>query len=111
MFKKKDKNKKEGKEEPKPIIKNDAPFRYFDITYIGNIEEFKALLKKSISFDFKDMGNNTFFIKVKKDDFENFSLFIQACKEKSTALKKYQEISEEVYGGALSSLDNILHGK
>ena len=36
MFKKKDKNKKEEKEEPKPIIKNDAPFRYFDITYIGN---------------------------------------------------------------------------
>ena len=48
---------------------------------------------------------------VQKDDFEKFSLFIQACMEKSTALKKYQEISEEVYGGALSSLDNILHGK
>ncbi len=96
------------KEEP---IKNDGPFRYFDVNYVGDLEEFKKLLKKKIGFDFKDMGNNTIYVKVKKEDYENFSLFIQQCSRKGSSFKHYQEISEEVYNGALLSLDKMLHGK
>ena len=106
MFKKKD---KKNKTEPEPP-QNNSPFRYFDITYEGNIEEFKKLLKKRIGFDFKDMGNNTIYLKVKKEDYETFSMFIENSMPKSSALKKYQEISEDVYNGALLSLDKIIHG-
>ena len=51
MFKKKD---KKNKSEPEPP-QNNSPYRYFDITYEGNIEEFKKLLKKRIGFDFKGL--------------------------------------------------------
>ena len=104
-------NKKKGKQtEPPKEVKNDSPYRFFDISYDGNIEEFKKLLKKRISFDFKDMGNNTIYLKVKKVDFETFSMFIENSMPKSSALKKYQEIEENVYNGALLSLDKIIHG-
>ena len=55
------------------------------------------------------MGNNTIYVKVKKEDYETFSLFIQGCNQKGTLIKMYQEISEDVYKGALLSLDKILH--
>ena len=106
MFKKKDKKNKSEPEQPQ----NNSQYRYFDITYEGNIEEFKKLLKKRIGFDFKDMGNNTIYLKVKKEDFETFSMFIENSMPKSSALKKYQEIEENVYNGALLSLDKIIHG-
>ena len=54
------------------------------------------------------MGNNTIYLKVKKEDFETFSLNIQAFKQQSTTIKSYQEISEEVYKGALLSLDKMI---
>ena len=103
---KKEQEKKEQQEEEER--RKNAPFRYFDINYQGDIEEFKKLLKKKISFDFKDMGNNTIYLKVKKEDFETFSLNIQAFKQQSTTIKSYQEISEEVYKGALLSLDKMI---
>ena len=93
----------------KEEVKSDAPFRYFHINYQGDLEEFKKLLKKKIGFDFKDMGNNTIYLKVQKKDYEDFSLFIQQCHQKGTSIKSYQEITEEVYTGALLSLDKILH--
>ena len=108
MFNKKG---KKTKEEPPKELQNNTPYRFFDISYEGNIEEFKKLLKKRISFDFKDMGNNTIYLKVKKVDFETFSMFIENSMPKSTALKKYQEISEADYSGALLSLDKIIHSK
>ena len=67
-------------------------------------------MKKRLSFDFKDIGNNTIFVKVKKQDLETFSLFIQTAKVKGGAVKNYFEIQEEVYAGALLSLDKILQG-
>ena len=91
--------------------KEDKPFYFFHVEYEGSVEEFKKLLKKRLSFDFKDIGNNTIFVKVKKQDFETFSLFIQTAKVKGGAVKKYFEIQEEVYAGALLSLDKILQGK
>ncbi len=112
MFHKKEKKEKKEqekreKQEEEERRKN-APFRYFDINYQGDLEEFKKLLKKKIGFDFKDMGNNTIYVKVKQEDYETFSLFIQAAQQKSSTIKKYQEISEEVYTGALLSLDKII---
>lgn len=98
--------KDEKKEEPK----NDNPYRYFHVVYEGDLEEFKKLLKKRIGFDFKDMGNNTIYVKIQSKDLSDFSLFIQGYKQKGTSLKNYQEITEEVYKGALLSLDKILHG-
>ena len=103
---KKEQEKKEQQEEEER--RKNAPFRFFDITYEGDIEEFKKLLKKKISFDFKDMGNNTIYLKVKQEDFEVFSLNIQAAQQQSTTIKKYQEISEEIYKGALLSLDKMI---
>ena len=115
MFNKKERReKKEKKEQEKreqeeeEERRKNAPLRYFDITYQGDIEEFKKLLKKKISFDFKDMGNNTIYLKVKKEDYETFSLNIQAFKQQSSTIKSYQEISEEVYKGALLSLDKMI---
>ena len=104
---KKEQEKKEQQEEEEK--RKNAPYRFFDITYEGDIEEFKKLLKKKISFDFKDMGNNTIYLKVKQEDYETFSLNIQAAQQQSTTIKKYQEISEEVYKGALLSLDKMIH--
>ena len=91
-------------------LKTDGPFRYFHVNYEGDLEELKRLLKKKVGFDFKDMGNNTIYIKVKREDYEDFSLFIQGCHQKGTSIKKYHEITEEVYSGALLSLDKIIHG-
>ena len=85
------------------------PFHFFHINYEGDIEEFKKLLKKKIGLDYKDMGNNTIYLKVRREDFEVFSLFMQKCQLKGTTIKKYFEIKEEVYTGALLSLDKILH--
>ncbi len=90
--------------------KEDKPFYFFHVEYEGSVEEFKKLLKKRLSFDFKDIGNNTIYVKVKKEDLETFSLFIQTAKVKGGAVKKYFEIKEEVYAGALLSLDKILQG-
>ena len=89
--------------------KNNSPFRFFHVIYLDDINEFKKLLKKKISFDFKDMGNSTIYVKVKKEDHETFCLFMQGCLQKKTNVKSYQEITEDVYGGALLSLDKILH--
>ena len=88
----------------------DKPFHFFHLTYEGNVEEFIKLLKKKISFDFKDLGNNTIYLKIKKQDFETFSLFMQAAKQKGGAIKNYYEIPEQTYAGALLSLDKILQG-
>ena len=101
------KDKKEKKEEEP---KNDAPFRYFHVNYQGNLQELKNLLKKKVSFDYKDMGNNAIYVKIKKEDYESFSLFIQGFHQKGTSIKNYQEITPEVYNGALLSLDKIIHG-
>ena len=98
----------EKKNEP---IVHDSPFRYFDVNYTAGIEEFKLLLKKQIGFDFKDMGNNTIYVKVKEEDYEQFCLFMQQTKIKSSSLKSYHEINEKIYSGALQSLDNIIHSK
>jgi hypothetical protein len=93
-----------------PIVHN-TPFRYFDIHYTAGIEEFKLLVKKQIGFDLKDMGNNTIYVKVKEEDNEQFCLLMQQAKVKSSALKSYHEINENVYSGALQSLDSIIHEK
>ena len=90
--------------------KDDKPFHFFHIDYEGSVEEFKKLLKKKIGFDFKDIGNNTIYLKIKTPDFETFSLFIQGAKLKGGAVKNYFEITEDVYAGALLSLDKILQG-
>ena len=91
-------------------IKSDNPYKFFHINYSGDLQELKRLLKKKIGFDFKDMGNNTVYLKIKREDFESFSLFIQQCHQGGTSIKSYQEITEDVYSGALLSLDKILHG-
>ena len=54
------------------------------------------------------MGNNTIYIKVKKEDCEDFSLFVQGCHQKGTSIKKYHEITEDANSGALLSLDTII---
>ena len=90
--------------------KENKPFYFFHLTYEGSVEEFKKLLKKKISFDFKDLGNNTIYLKVKQQDFETFSLFMQGAKQKGGAIKEYFEIPENTYSGALLSLDKILQG-
>ena len=86
------------------------PFYFFHVDYEGSVEEFKKLLKKRIGFDFKDIGNNTIYLKVKGTDLETFSLFMQGAKLKGGAIKNYFEIEESVYSGALLSLDKILQG-
>ena len=93
-----------------PIVHN-TPFRYFDVNYTAGIEEFKSLVKKQVGFDFKDMGNNTIYVKVKEEDYEQFCLFMQQTKIRSSALKSFHEINENVYSGALQSLDSIVHSK
>ena len=121
-----------SKEQPKEP-QEDKPFHFFHIDYEGSVEEFKKLLKKKIGFDFKDIGNKFIFSrkeaeeniegdnvmddnennqdsKIKTPDFETFSLFIQGAKLKGGAVKNYFEIKEDVYAGALLSLDKILQG-
>ena len=93
------------------VGKNEGPYKYFHLNYQGELEELKRLLKKKIGFDFKDMGNNTIYIKVKKEDYEDFSLFVQQSHSNGTSIKSYFEITEDVYKGALLSLDKILHPK
>ena len=92
-------------------MSSDTQFKYYHLNYQGDLEEIKRLLKKRIGFDFKDMGNNTVYIKVKKADNEDFNLFVQQSLSKGTSIKKYFEITENVYNGALLSLDSILHPK
>ena len=90
---------------------NASPYVFYEVQYEGDVEDFKKLLKKKISFDIKDMGNQTIYLKVKREDYEKFMLFIQATSQKSSIIKKYEEITQDIYKGALLSLDNILHGK
>ena len=86
-----------------------AQHKYFDVKYKGPIADFKALLKKKMSFDIKDMGNDTLYVKVKTENYEDMMLFLkQMRKDKSNVLKGYQEIDQQTYDGALQSLDNIL---
>ena len=55
------------------------------------------------------MGNNTLYVKVKVENYEDMMLFLkQMRKDKSNVLKGYQEIDQQTYDGALQSLDNIL---
>ena len=83
--------------------------KYFDIKYKGPVSEFKSLLKKKMSFDLKDIGNDTLYVKVKVENYEDMMLFLkQMRKDKSNVLKNYQEIDQQTYDGALQSLDNIL---
>ena len=83
--------------------------KYFDIKYKGPVSEFKSLLKKKMSFDLKDIGNDTLYVKVKVENYEDMMLFLkQTRKEKSNVLKDYQEIDQQTYDGALQSLANIL---
>ena len=83
--------------------------KYFDIKYKGPVSEFKSLLKKRMSFDLKDIGNDTLYVKVKVENYEDMMLFLkQTRKEKSNVLKDYQEIDQQTYDGALQSLANIL---
>ena len=89
--------------------KNESPYIYYDLKYMGDIEDFKKLLKKKMSFDYKDMGNNTIYLKIKRPEKEIFVLFMQTST--GTTTKKLVEIPEEVYKGALLSLDSVLHSK
>ena len=89
--------------------KNESPYVYYDLKYMGNVEDFKKLLKKKMSFDFKDMGNNTIYLKIKRPLKEEFVLFMQTST--GTTTKKLEEISEDIYQGALLSLDTLLHAK
>ena len=83
--------------------------KYFDIKYKGPVSEFKSLLKKKMSFDLKDIGNDTLYVKVKVENYEDMMLFLkQMRKDKSNVLKGYQEIDQQTYDGALQSLANIL---
>ena len=87
----------------------EATHKYFDIKYKGPVSEFKSLLKKKMSFDLKDIGNDTLYVKVKVENYEDMMLFLkQTRKEKSNVLKDYQEIDQQTYDGALQSLANIL---
>ena len=87
----------------------EATHRYFDITYKGDVGDFKALLKKKMSFDIKDMGNDTLYIKIQSKYYEDLMLFLKSTqKDKKNVLKNYQEIEQSVYDGALQSLANIL---
>ena len=90
--------------------KENKPFYFFHLEYEGSVDEFKKLLKKKIGFDFKDIGNNTIYLKIKGTDYETFILFMQGAKLKGGAIKKYFEIEESAYSGALLSLDKILQG-
>lgn len=86
-----------------------AKHKYFDIKYKGPIADFKALLKKKMSFDIKDMGNDTLYIKIQSKYYEDLMLFLKSTqKDKKNVLKNYQEIEQSVYDGALQSLANIL---
>ena len=68
-----------------------AKHKYFDIKYKGPIADFKALLKKKMSFDIKDMGNDTLYVKVKTENYEDMMLFLkQMRKDKSNVLKNYR---------------------
>lgn len=110
FFDYKDSEEKRLEKKNGPIVHN-TPFRYFDVNYTAGIEEFKSLVKKQVGFDFKDMGNNTIYVKVKEEDYEQFCLFMQQTKIRSSALKSFHEINENVYSGALQSLDSIVHSK
>ena len=90
---------------------NKGEFRYFDVDYNGDYKEFVNLLKKKMSFDFKNMGNNTIYLKVPSSKYEDFQLYMQTTKKKGKTLKSYTEITEQTYNGALVSLDNILKSK
>ena len=83
--------------------------KYFDIKYKGDVKDFKTLLKKKMSFNLKDIGNDTLYVKIKVENYEDMMLFLkQTRKEKSNVLKDYQEIDQQTYDGALQSLANIL---
>ena len=103
-------SQEQPKENKQKQPKENKPFYYFHLQYEGSVEEFKKLLKKKIGFDFKDIGNNTIYLKIKGTDYETFILFMQGATQKGGAIKNYFEIQENVYAGALLSLDKILQG-
>lgn len=83
--------------------------KYFDIKYKGDVKDFKTLLKKKMSFNLKDIGNDTLYVKIKVENYEDFLLFLKTTqKDKKNVLKSYQEIDQSTYDGALESLANIL---
>ena len=86
-------------------------YKFYDVKYDGDYKEFINLLKKKLSFDFKNMGNNTIYLKIPNDKFEDFQLYMQTTKKKGKTLKSYNEITEQTYSGALLSLDNMLKSK
>ena len=86
-----------------------AKHKYFDIKYKGDVKDFKTLLKKKMSFNLKDIGNDTLYVKIKVENYEDFLLFLKTTqKDKKNVLKSYQEIDQSTYDGALESLANIL---
>jgi hypothetical protein len=87
----------------------EATHKYFDIKYKGDVKDFKTLLKKKMSFNLKDIGNDTLYVKIKVENYEDFLLFLKTTqKDKKNVLKSYQEIDQSTYDGALESLANIL---
>ena len=62
-----------------------------------------------MSFNLKDIGNDTLYVKIKVENYEDFLLFLKTTqKDKKNVLKSYQEIDQSTYDGALESLANIL---
>ena len=87
----------------------EATHKYFDIKYKGDVKDFKTLLKKKMSFNLKDIGNDTLYVKIKVENYEDFLLFLKTTqKDKKNVIKSYQEIDQSTYDGALESLANIL---
>ena len=77
--------------------------------YKGDVKDFKTLLKKKMSFNLKDIGNDTLYVKIKVENYEDFLLFLKTTqKDKKNVIKSYQEIDQATYDGALESLANIL---
>ena len=87
----------------------EATHKYFEVKYKGDVKDFKTLLKKKMSFNLKDIGNDTLYVKIKVENYEDFLLFLKTTqKDKKNVLKSYQEIDQSTYDGALESLANIL---
>lgn len=87
----------------------EATHKYFEVKYKGDVKDFRTLLKKKMSFNLKDIGNDTLYVKIKVENYEDFLLFLKTTqKDKKNVLKSYQEIDQSTYDGALESLANIL---
>ncbi len=87
----------------------EATHKYFEDKYKGDVKDFRTLLKKKMSFNLKDIGNDTLYVKIKVENYEDFLLFLKTTqKDKKNVIKSYQEIDQATYDGALESLANIL---